>query len=175
MVDEDFIVKLMTIILLITTLSLVYQIINHYYILRFKKSIESFVSPACGTHSYLYKKLSDFISRSIMSKIMTFLNTEIAKKKMILEDKITNGGDVKIATESTFANYDNSVLRGILVKDKKNTNAKLNNSLTIGKNVKQYQSMNSGISLQPAYIIPVPNHKKMKLNKELLQKVAANK
>ncbi|KAL1464866.1 hypothetical protein WDU94_004474 [Cyamophila willieti] len=182
-VDEDFIVKVITITLLVTILSWIYQCISYYYLVRLKTSIEACVLPVYETPSYFYSKFSRFISRSIMSKIMTVLDTEIAKKKKIMDererlDMSMNSNKVEHNVPNTDS-INPAGLKSILVKDRKTSNLRRKSR----KNAHDQQTnqpssqhlLNCDVSLRHAYIIPVPNYKKMKFNKEILHKVSFKK
>ncbi|KAI5756005.1 hypothetical protein M8J77_021317 [Diaphorina citri] len=121
-VDEDFIVKSIILVSLVTILSWIYPCISYFYIIRLKNSIESCIVPAYETQNYFYSKFSNFISRSIMSKIMTVLNSEIARKKRVLDEDEKVGGKGDKSTENIVSSKtSNTRLKGILVKDKKNS------------------------------------------------------
>lgn len=175
-VDEDFIVKLIILVSLVTILSWIYPCISYFYIIRLKNSIESCIVPAYETQNYFYSKFSNFISRSIMSKIMTVLNSEIARKKRVLDEDEKVGGKGDKSTENIVSSKtSNTRLKGILVKDKKNSRRDELQYLEVEQEPNQKRESQthikncSGLDLKPAFIIPVPNCRKIKFNKDLIE------
>uniref|UniRef100_A0A8D9BQA1 Uncharacterized protein n=1 Tax=Cacopsylla melanoneura TaxID=428564 RepID=A0A8D9BQA1_9HEMI len=178
-VDEDFIVKVITITLLITIFIWIYQRLSYYYLVRLKTSIEACVLPVYETPSYFYSKFSRFISRSIMSKIMTVLDTEIGKKQKIMTERerlslCKNVDKIEHNIPNTESNHPG--LKSILIKEKKAPKMRKNNVKDSKQtNHQSSQSLDYDVTLRHAYIIPVPNYKKMKFNKDILQKVSFKK
>lgn len=172
-VDEDFIVKTLILIVLITILIWIYQFINYYYIMRLKSSIEACVLPGNEAKNKFYQKLGDFVSRSMMSRIMTVLNSELARGiETIFEEKEEEKSDELNGNPQPTAG---GPLKSILVKDRKLPQRKRSeiqcsmNEDCDGITRSRSNIENCSLTFQPAYVIPVPTYKKIKFNNKLLQ------